>query len=104
MQPAFKSLSVAVAATLATSIAAWSAPSVQPANGSAALLGYKDATTQRALEQKFDAQLNAADLREWMQRMSAEATHVGSPHDKANAEFVMQQMRSWGWDAQIETF
>ncbi len=59
---------------------------------------------QRTLEQKFDAQLQASDLQAWMQQMSARPTHVGAPHDKANAEFVQQQMRAWGWDAQIETF
>ena len=82
---------------LMTSAVAWSAPS---------MLGYRpDAVAaQRALEQTFDAQLNAADLREWLQKMSAAPTHVGAPHNKANAEFVQQQMREWGWDAQIETF
>ena len=59
---------------------------------------------QRTLEQKFDAQLQAADLQAWMKQMSAKPTHVGAPHDKANAEFVQQQFRAWGWDAQIETF
>ena len=59
---------------------------------------------QRTLEQKFDAQLQASDLQAWMKQMSAKPTHVGAPHDKANAEFVQQQFRAWGWDAQIETF
>lgn len=70
------------------------------------MLGYlpEAATAQRAIEQNFDAQLNAKDLREWLQKMSAGPTHVGAPHNKANAEFVQQQMREWGWDAQIETF
>jgi N-acetylated-alpha-linked acidic dipeptidase len=63
-----------------------------------------DAGAQRALEQKFDAQLQASDLQAWMKQMSARPTHVGAPHDKANAEFTQQQMRAWGWDAQIETF
>jgi N-acetylated-alpha-linked acidic dipeptidase len=62
------------------------------------------ADAQRALEQKFDAQLQASDLQAWMKQMSAHPTHVGAPHDKANAEFTQQQMRAWGWDAQIETF
>ncbi len=59
---------------------------------------------QEALEQRFDAGINASDLREWMQRMAAGAIHVGAPHNKENAEFVLQQFRSWGWDAQIEQF
>jgi N-acetylated-alpha-linked acidic dipeptidase len=59
---------------------------------------------QRALEQKFDAQLQAADLEAWMKQMVAKPTHVGAPHNKANAELVQQQFRDWGWDAQIEIF
>ena len=61
-------------------------------------------TRAARLEQKFDAQLQASDLEAWLKQMSAEPNHVGSPHDKANAEFVLQQFRAWGWDAQIETF
>jgi N-acetylated-alpha-linked acidic dipeptidase len=59
---------------------------------------------QRALEQKFDAQLQASDLESWMKQMVAKPTHVGAPHNKANAELAQQQFRAWGWDAQIETF
>jgi N-acetylated-alpha-linked acidic dipeptidase len=61
-------------------------------------------TAQRAREQKFDAQLQPSDLQDWMKQMSAKPTHVGAPHDKANAELTQQQFRAWGWDAQIETF
>src|SRR5206468_4744730 len=45
-----------------------------------------------------------AELREWLQRMSSAPNHVGSPHDKANAEFMLEQFRQWGWEARIETF
>ena len=40
----------------------------------------------------------------WMKTMAAEPNHVGSPHDKANAELVLKQFKDWGWDAKIETF
>ena len=36
--------------------------------------------------------------------MASEPNHVGSPHDKANAEFELEQFKAWGWDAHIETF
>jgi N-acetylated-alpha-linked acidic dipeptidase len=39
-----------------------------------------------------------------MQQMSSEPNHVGSAHDKANAEFELKKFREWGWDARIETF
>jgi len=61
-------------------------------------------TAERSLEQKFDAQLQPSDLEAWMKQMSARPTNVGAPHDKENAELTQQLFRSWGWDAQIETF
>jgi N-acetylated-alpha-linked acidic dipeptidase len=62
------------------------------------------AAAESALELKFDADLSAADLRSWMEQMASEPNHVGSTHDKANAEFQLQKFREWGWDASIETF
>jgi len=62
------------------------------------------AAAEIRLEQHFDADLSAADLRAWMQQMSSAPNHVGSAHDKANAEFQLAKFREWGWDASIETF
>ena len=92
---------LAVAAGLLALAAAFAA-----AAGESAAFGFSPAQfpRQQALEQRFDAELNPADLRAWMQRLSSEANHVGSPHDKANAEFIRDLLRQWGWDAQIEVF
>jgi N-acetylated-alpha-linked acidic dipeptidase len=57
-----------------------------------------------ALEQSFDAEVHPAELGAWLKQMAAEPNHVGSPHDKANAEFELAQFKAWGWDARIETF
>ena len=62
------------------------------------------ALVETQLEQRFDAELSAADLRGWMQQMSSAPNHVGSAHDKINAEFELSKFREWGWDAAIETF
>jgi N-acetylated-alpha-linked acidic dipeptidase len=56
------------------------------------------------VERQFDASLSASEMAGWMKTMAAEPNHVGSPHDKANAEMVLAQFRDWGWDANIETF
>ncbi|MHB1056399.1 MAG: transferrin receptor-like dimerization domain-containing protein [Rhodanobacter sp.] len=71
-----------------------------------AMLGFSPggAIAQRSLEQRFDAQLDPADLRDWLKQMSSQPNQVGSPHDKANAEFMLAKFREWGWDAHIETF
>jgi N-acetylated-alpha-linked acidic dipeptidase len=76
------------------------------AESPAPLLGFSPASTQaeRALETRFDAQLSSAAIRERLRRMSAEPNEVGAPHDKANAEWIRDQLKSWGWDARIETF
>jgi len=73
---------------------------------SAPMLGFsvQHAGAERLLEQRFDDGLNATDQRDWMQRMASEPNQVGSAHDKANAQFMLQQFRAWGWDAEIETF
>jgi N-acetylated-alpha-linked acidic dipeptidase len=88
--------------TVTAAFPAWSA---EPTPGTS-LLGFlpKAVADQRALESRYDAQLNASDLREWLQKMSAAANHVGAPHNKANAEFTRDQFKAWGWDAQIEQF
>ena len=43
-------------------------------------------------------------IRESMKRLSARPHHVGSAYDKDNAEWLLAQLKSYGLDAQIETF
>ena len=62
------------------------------------------ASSETQIEQRFDADLSAADMSAWMEQMAAEPNHVGSAHDKANAEFELAKFREWGWDASIESF
>ncbi len=71
-----------------------------------AMLGFSaaEAAKQQSVEQRFDAQLDPADQRSWLKQMSSQPNQVGSPHDKANAEFMLAKFREWGWDAHIETF
>ncbi len=74
--------------------------------GAAGMQGFSPAgaAAQTRLEQRFDASLSAADLRNWMERLTSAPNHVGSAHDKANAEFILKEFRSWGWSAEIEQF
>ncbi len=57
-----------------------------------------------ALEKQFDAAIDATEMTGWLKRMSSEPNQVGSPHDKANAEWELAQFQKFGWDAHIETF
>jgi N-acetylated-alpha-linked acidic dipeptidase len=62
------------------------------------------AMSQKELEAKFDAQIDPAEMGGWLKLLAAEPNHVGSVHDKTNAEWIAAQLKSWGWDARIETF
>jgi N-acetylated-alpha-linked acidic dipeptidase len=99
-----RSLCALIAAIAGASLAG--IVSAQAPAGSADLEGFTAGTAaaETQLEQRFDADLSAADLRAWIQQMSSAPNHVGSAHDKANAEFQLAKFREWGWDASIETF
>ena len=58
----------------------------------------------KALEAAFDARIDPAEMGGWLKLLAAEPNHVGSRHDKTNAEWIAAQLKSWGWDAKIETF
>jgi N-acetylated-alpha-linked acidic dipeptidase len=75
-------------------------------NDDAPLYGFTAANspTERDWENKFRAIPDPKNLRDSMQRLSAHPHHVGSPYDKQNAEWILSQFKTWGLDAQIETF
>src|SRR5205814_3651982 len=70
------------------------------------LLGFSPASAaqERALETRFDAALHKDNLRDWMKRLTARPHHLGSAYDKENADFLVGQFRSWGYEAEIEEF
>lgn len=91
-------------ACLLVSFAAGAAAPGEAADASMRGFTATGASQQLSLEQRFDAQLDPAELRDWLKQMSSQPNQVGSPHDKANAEFMLAKFREWGWDARIETF
>jgi N-acetylated-alpha-linked acidic dipeptidase len=96
---------VALACLSLTCAAGAAAPSGDN-HADAGMLGFtaSGVAQEQSLEQRFDALLSASDMRAWLKQLSSEPNQVGSPHDKANAEFLLAQFRQWGWDAHIETF
>jgi N-acetylated-alpha-linked acidic dipeptidase len=70
------------------------------------LRGYSDASArvQREWETKFRAMPDPQRMRSAMQRLSARPHHVGAPYGKDNADWMVAQLKSYGWDAQIERF
>ena len=95
---------VRISLAVLTALAALAATPQQSADH--ALLGFTAESTraQRDLEARFDAQLDADNLRNWMRHLSRHPTHVGSPGAKANAEWIAEQFRSWGFDTRIDEY
>jgi len=83
---------LALVAALGLLLGAWSSGSPAPQE------------TDSGLRARFDAQIHPDELRDWLKLLAAEPNHVGSPHDRANAEWILARFREWGWDAHIETF
>ena len=78
----------------------------RPAADPAPLRGFTAASSaaEHGWESKFDAIPDPARMRANMKLLAARPHHVGSPYDSTNAEWILAQYKSWGWDAHIETF
>ncbi|HZW58712.1 MAG TPA: transferrin receptor-like dimerization domain-containing protein [Woeseiaceae bacterium] len=70
------------------------------------LLGYDEAgsTAQRALEARFDEQLDADELDGWLKRLSARPHHAGSAAGREVAEFVRSLLDDWGYDTEMAEY
>jgi N-acetylated-alpha-linked acidic dipeptidase len=70
------------------------------------LSGFSESAVRQQLdlESTFDGYLRVANIDSGIRIMSAHPHHVGSPWDKANAEYLYNKFKSWGYDVQIETF
>lgn len=66
--------------------------------------GAERSTEQLKAEEAFDASLSAKNIDDLIKRLSARPHHVGSPYGLANAEYMRDLFKSWGYDAEIETY
>ena len=75
-------------------------------DSSAPLDGFSadSARVERDWESKFRALPSPANMRSYMQRISARPHHVGTDYDRANMEWILSLFQQWGWDARIENF
>ncbi len=94
---------VVLLALLATS-GAW--VTVATAGEGAPIMGFDDegAAAQRDLEARFDAELSAEEIGGWIETLSSRPRHVGAPWTKESAEYMVELLSSWGWDASLETY
>ena len=70
------------------------------------MMGFTDAhaAKQSDWEKQFDAQLSTANQDTWMQFLTSHPHHVGSPQDKANAEYMAKLFQSWGYQVEINSY
>ena len=70
------------------------------------LVGFtaEGSAAQRALEARFDGQLQAENLRSWLKHLSRHPNHIGSPGAKENAEWIAAKFREWGFETRIEEY
>jgi len=62
------------------------------------MMGFTEANAgkQAGWEKQYDALMDPQNLDTWMKFLSSHPHHVGSPHDKANAEYMAALFRQWG--------
>lgn len=77
-----------------------------PAGMAIGLRGFTTESSQAEVqwEAKFRAIPDPARQRAAMEHLAARPHNLGSPYDKANAEWLRDQYASYGWDAKIEEF
>lgn len=70
------------------------------------IMGFSDISASKQIEweKKYDAQLNAKSQDAWMKFLTSHPHHVGSPQDKANAEYMAGLFRSWGYQTELATY
>ncbi|HKJ01444.1 MAG TPA: transferrin receptor-like dimerization domain-containing protein [Longimicrobiales bacterium] len=70
------------------------------------LVGFtpESSEAQRALEHRFDDQLNAENLRTWLKYLTRHPNHIGSPGGKENAEWIAARFREWGFETRIDEY
>lgn len=98
--------SLALAALLLFGPAPQDLRSAQQPSQPPSIAGYSspDALTERQWEDKFEAIPRPENARSYLQRLSAHPNAVGQPWDESNAEWLMNQFKSWGLDSHIETY
>lgn len=66
---------------------------------------FKENTKQQLLlEAAFDKNLSVESIDKHLKLLSSKPHHLSSPGSKANAEYIVELYKTWGWDAEIETF
>ena len=79
---------------------------ISAGNSTKDYFGFTDssAQAQRNWESRFDSLLNPGDIGQFMKYLSSHPHHVGSVHDRENADYILSKFKAWGYEARIDTF
>ena len=77
-----------------------------PRQATSPMLGFtaESGTAQLELESRFDSYLDAGNLEEWMRYITSKPVYTGSPHNKETADWMVEQFRSWGYEARLDEY
>ena len=78
----------------------------QPTALATPILGFtaENATRQLEIEAQLDARVSGDNLDEWMQYFVSKPIYTGSPHNKATADWMVEQFESWGFEARLDEY
>ncbi len=70
------------------------------------ILGFtpESSAAQLDLERRYDAELRAENLEEWMRYIVSKPIYTGSPHNKETADWMVEQFESWGFEARLDEY
>ncbi len=70
------------------------------------IMGFAEAGAAKQIdwEKQFDAQLQASNQDAYMQFLTSHPHHVGSSQDKANAEYMANLFKQWGYQTEIASY
>ena len=63
-----------------------------------------EVAAERAIEEKARKLASAARVKEFMHAMASEPHHAGDASSRKVAEYILTNLRRWGWKAEIERF
>ena len=67
-------------------------------------IGAASAQEQKQLESKFDALISSENIGKTIKELTVKPHYLGSPASKEVAENLLAKFKSYGWDANIETY
>lgn len=62
------------------------------------------ASQELAAEKKMDELLSADNISQYIKDLSAQPHHLSSPGNEANAKYIMEKFKSWGFETTTDTF